>query len=281
MPNGAVHCEIDFQVNDSPKSVVTFLKRIRGIFDPNTKSWSIDFSKCKYLGPDAVAIVVAAVEESRRNGVNHEVILPKGNASLEAFCEFSGLNHLLRGTAIPSGNHPDNVTIPYRVQHKAGFNDPDPVIQLIGKFVQLSPETEEYLRICVNEVIQNVEDHAHSRIGCVTCARFLQNIGEVRVAIVDLGRGIGTTLRGIYPDASNVQALERVLQGGYSAKSRSNNMGMGISNLCQIILHQLRGELFIVTEDAFADGKARERPVSQSLGMNFPGTGIFFGVPVK
>jgi len=277
-----VCCDIDFSVNDSPKSVVTFIRRIRGIFDPEIIAWRIDFSKCGYLGPDAAAIVVAAIEMARRNGIKHEVLLPKGNAALEAFCEFSGLNHFLHGSPRPQDNHPACVTIPIRIQHKSHFNDPDPIIRLISQFLPLSALSEEYLRICINEVIQNVEDHADSSIGCVTCARFLRNIGEVRVAIVDRGRGIGTTLREKYPDVSHAgQALERVLQGGYSAKSRPNNMGLGISNLCQIITQQLHGELFIVTEDATADNKFGRQPFSQSLGTNFPGTGVFFSVPVR
>jgi hypothetical protein len=281
MSDGSVHCEIDFQVNDSPKSMVSFLRRIRGIFDPDVKSWRIDFSKCGYLGPDAVAIVVASVENARRRGTNCEVLLPKGNPSLEAFCEFSGLNHLIDGSPMPEGNHPESSTIPYRVQHESTFNDPDPIIGLIRNSLSISSEVEDLLRICINEVIQNVEDHSQSQIGCVTCARFLRNIGEVRVAIVDLGRGIGTTLREKYPNVTTGQSLDRVLQGGYSAKSRPNNMGVGISNLCQIVTRQFRGELFIVSEDFFADAKSGEASSSKPLGMVFPGTGIFFGAPVK
>jgi hypothetical protein len=174
------------------------------------------------------------------------------------------------------------VTIPIRVQHKATFGDPDPIIRLITRFVPLSPELEDYLRICVNEVIQNVEDHARSSIGCATCARFMKNVGEVRVAIVDRGRGIGTTLSNKYTDMRDAgDALRHVLQGGYSAKSRPNNMGLGISNLSNIIVQQLHGELFIVTEDAFADGKFGRQTFSKPLNMHFPGTGVFFSIPIR
>lgn len=274
--------EIDFAVNDSPNSVVAFLRRIRGIFDPATSGWHIDLGKSHYLGPDAVAIVVASVLEARRNKIPNDITLPKGVAALDAFCEFSGLNHLLEGSLMPQMDHPDCVTVPIKVQHESSFNDPDPIIQLITRFVPLSTDWEEYLRICVNEVIQNVQDHARSEIGCVTCARFLKNVGEIRVAIVDRGRGIRSTLREKYPDVTDAgEALKRVLQGGYSAKSRPNNMGLGISNLSNIVFQQLKGELFIVSEDAFADGKFGQRTYSRALGMRFPGTGVFFSVPVR
>jgi hypothetical protein len=279
--NNTVHYEIDFSVNDSPNAVVAFLRRIRGIFDPATAAWHLDLSKCRYLGPDAVAIIAASVLEARRAKVIHEVVLPKGVPSLEAFCEFSGLNHMLFATPVPESGHPDCVTIPIRNQHVASFKDADPIISLIRRFVPLSADSEDYLRICINEVIQNVQDHARSDIGCVTCARFLKNIGEVRVAIVDRGRGIGSTLRARYPDVQTAtEALKRVLKGGYSARSRPNNMGVGISNLGNIIVHQLRGELFMVTEDAFADGKFGRQTFARALETYFPGTGVFFSVPV-
>src|SRR5437879_1133717 len=109
MPQETVECDIDFSINDSPQSVVAFLKRISRIFDPSVRQWNIDFSKCRYLGPDAVAIVVASVLEARRSGIKCSVTLPKGVPALDAFCEFSGLNHLVLGTPIPQADHPDCV----------------------------------------------------------------------------------------------------------------------------------------------------------------------------
>ena len=57
-------------------------------------------------------------------------------------------------------------------------------------------------------------------------------------------------------------------------------MGVGISNLAGIIVRQLRGELFIVSEDAFADGKEGRFPTARGLGASFPGTAVFFTVPM-
>jgi hypothetical protein len=98
----------------------------------------------------------------------------------------------------------------------------------------------------------------------------MKNIAEVRVAIVDRGRGIASTLRGQYPELRDApEALRRVVQGGYTAKSRPNNMGVGISNFCSIVVQQLRGEVFIVTEDGFADGKFGKQTIARALEMRF------------
>ena len=231
------------------------------------------------MGPDAAAVVVACALAARRQGVHATVDLPSGDSKLEAFLKYSGVDHFVTG-APPHPADPD-VVIPVRLHTESSFSDPDAIINLIARHVSITVEAEELLRACVNEVIQNVEDHARSDIGCVTCARFLKNRAEVRVAIVDRGRGIGTSLRARYASIlDTAQALRHVIEGGYTAKSRPNNMGVGISNLAGIVVQQFRGELFIVSEDAFADGKAGRIPTARDLGARFPGTAVFFTVPL-
>jgi hypothetical protein len=93
--------------------------------------------------------------------------------------------------------------------------------------------------------------------------------------------GIATTLKRRYRDLPDAKtALQYVVRGEYSAKSRPNNMGLGISNLCDIVVKNFRGELFIMSEDGIADGKADSMPVARSLNSRFPGTGVFFTIPV-
>lgn len=103
----------------------------------------------------------------------------------------------------------------------------------------------------------------------------------VRVAIVDRGLGIGTTLAARHPQIQNAEAaITKVVKGGISAQSRPNNMGVGISNLWGHITNPLGGEIFIITEDVmgFSDREGRLR--TMPLGVRFAGTGVFFTVPV-
>jgi hypothetical protein len=259
--------------------MTAFLRRLAPIFSSAVTDWSLDLSRCTYLGPDAAAVLVACFIDAQHQGIKATVQLPRGNPRLDAFVQYSGLDHYLTGA--PRAAADPDIVIPVQVQTTSNFSDPDPIINLVARHATVRTETEEFLRICINEVIQNVEDHARSDVGCVTCARFLQNLGQVRVAIVDLGRGIGTSLKERYPEMTDTaDALRRVIEGGYSAKSRPNNMGVGISNLAGIVVRELRGELFIVSEDAFADGKEGQLPVARALGACFPGTAVFFTVPL-
>jgi hypothetical protein len=174
------------------------------------------------------------------------------------------------------GGHP---VLPLSEFHTASFQDADPLIEMLQRYVHLPEEMDEYLRICVNEVLQNIVDHANSPIGGIMTARFMEQAQEVRVAIVDRGRGILTTLRQRYPDTSPDNVLRRVFGGHYTARSRENNLGLGISNLVRII-ERLRGDYFIVSELSTAEFRRGKPRQFGNLFLNFAGTGVFFTLPV-
>ena len=170
--------------------------------------------------------------------------------------------------------------MPLRRILAARWSDPTPIIQLVNHYLAIAEEPEEYLRICVHEVIQNIEDHADSPIGGVMCARYMTSAQQVRVAIVDRGVGIYTTLKRQHADTTPENALRRVLKGQFSAMSRPNNAGLGICNLTSMIEY-LRGDFVIISEDATVEGRAGSVRKFSSLPNRFPGTAVFFTLPVR
>jgi hypothetical protein len=272
-------CVIDFHLSDESRTIVQMLKRTIPFLEKPTAEF--DLTRIEYLGPFAAAILLANHLKAKQEGRTAIVRFPTNRRKVEAFLRFSGLDHHLRNGLLPDRNHPENVTVPLTIVQKATFNAADPIIELVHKHAVISDDDEVYLRNSVNEVIQNVEDHAQSSFGAVYCARYLATPKKIRVGIVDCGLGIGTTLARRHPEIENAEAaLKRVVRGGISAQSRPNNMGVGISNLWGHITNPLRGEIFIVTEDVigFSDraGNLRTLP----LGARFAGTGVFFTVPV-
>lgn len=223
----------------------------------------------------------AAVLEGRQVGHCISVVAPGKPAELRAFWSFSGLDRWLQDGAEADTEHPQNVTVPLLQFAQAHFLASDPIIFLVRRHVGLLREDEDYLRYCVNEVIQNVEDHSRSPIGAVLCARFLQGPRQVRVAVTDRGVGIASTLRKRYPDVTNAAiALQRVIAGNYSARSRENNAGLGISFLWNAV-KSLGGTIFILSDDAIAQMQADGQPNIIIRPQQWPGTGVFFSIPVR
>ncbi len=258
------------------RRVEPFLQNI-----PGGRDAIIDLSRVQYLGPFAVSLLLANYLTGKSSGRQHRII-PPIESKARSFMHLSGLDHHLFERAAPDLNHPDNVTAPLWIIQKATWSAADPVIDLVHKHAVISDDDEIYLRNCVNEVLQNVEDHAKSKFGAEYCARYLTKPQKIRVGIVDCGLGIGTTLAGKHPEIKSAEiALERVVKGGISAKSRPNNLGLGISNLWGHVTNPLKGEIFIITEDVAGKSDKGGNLRMTSLGTKFAGTAVFFTVAAK
>jgi hypothetical protein len=273
---------VDFTVDDSKAALVPFLERLGPLVGPSSPTpWRIDLSDCEYLGPDAAAILFALLAQARISNREWAILLPKGPPALVGFCRFSGLHHEIYGSGEPEKDHPASETVRLARFMKATWHRPDPVVQLVRRHFDLNLESEDYLRTCMGEVLQNIEDHSWSPMGGVLCARYPSATRQVRVAVVDRGLGILTTLRKHYPTlTSPMEALERVVQGGYSARSLRRNAGVGLRNLATFATAQ-GGNLTLVSGPAVLEmTAANRRPRVERCAFDFRGTAVFFTLNV-
>ncbi|MCC6359261.1 MAG: hypothetical protein IT450_10995 [Phycisphaerales bacterium] len=192
------------------------------------------------------------------------------------------MSHLFRaGEPPPQADHPDCETAPLLIFSNASWNISDGIVRLLRRHTQLDLEQEDQVRTCIQEVTQNVIDHAESSIGGVMVARYLHSKHEVRVAVVDRGIGIASSLRKRYSEMTDSsRSLERVIEGGFTSLSRPNNLGLGVSNLFKLV-ETATGRMALFSGDAFADFRpGLAKPIISKTGCDFPGTAAFFTLPV-
>jgi len=206
------------------------------------------------------------------------VIWPEGPAPLRSYCETSGLKMFIESVDYSNEEFDESRhVLRLRSFKTAQFNDADPVVRLLRSHLSVSEELEEYLRLCVLEIIQNIHDHANSPIGGIITARFMSTKPEVRIAIVDRGEGICSTLKRRFPDTTPHNALRRVVQGEFSALSRENNAGLGISMLVSWVTH-LGGDLTIISESSWTRAHGNNR-YFETTKFRFGGTAVFMTIP--
>ena len=181
----------------------------------------------------------------------------------------------------PNPDHPDCETIPIEQFKTASWDRSNRLIKLLARHTELHADIEDQIRTCIQEIAQNIVDHAESPIGGVMAARYIAASRQVRVGIVDRGIGIAAALRRGFSDTSDSAiALERVVKGGFSSKSRLNNMGLGVSNLFSLVKSG-GGHMALFTGDAYAEVHGlMPKPLIRQIGCVFPGTAVFFGLPV-
>jgi len=271
--------QIDFDINEGLSSVLALGDQLRQLDQARAGDRClIDLSSCGHLSPDGVSVLGVIVLDLKHAGVVVDC-LPPIRDQVRQYWISSGMEQLVQSGVCKSEILHSGEVAPLQQHTKAAFSDSDQVVCMVRRFIELSADHEEYLRICVNEVIQNVQDHSESAVGCVMTALYKEGCGEIRVAIVDRGVGICNSLKKRFPDTTAVIALERVTKGRYSAMSRSNNMGLGISNVCGIV-NELGGDMLILSGNASAE-KRTDRPwnIVESL-KSFAGTGVFFTLRV-
>lgn len=281
--NALAKRKVDFNVDDEMSSIKAFVERLGGIVGSPVPKSKIDLTQCQYLGPDATALLAAIVHHYRFADQSLNVVPPKAPLELRAYLHFSGLAKLIGHASEPNAMFvpPNPPTVQPLQQFKmARFQDADAVISLSKAHGALTEDSEEYLRVFVNEIIQNTQDHADSPVGALLSARYMKDANEVRVAIVDRGVGICTSLRTRIREVESEDALRKVLEGGYSAKSRENNEGLGISNLASFI-RTVGGSLCILSESAIVELRGGHEPKIQIMERYFHGTGVFFTLPVR
>lgn len=272
-------------VDDDARDIRDLMRVLKPIHEEREpRTWRLDCRGCRYLGPWAAAVLLAAHLKGVELGQTGKIRLPADPAALVSFCRFSGLDLRFGSGQSPSPDHPQCETLPLDVfqatSDAANWDRPRRIIRLLKRHTAVDPEREDQILTCVHEVIQNVVDHSRSTIGGVLCARYISSKQEVRVAIVDRGLGIAGTLIGRRPDITDAQtALRKVIEGGVSSRSRPNNMGLGISNLF-LLVSSSGGRMLVCTGNAWAEVRPGTSPMVGALQGCIPGTGVFFTLPV-
>jgi hypothetical protein len=275
-----MYIELAGNIDDNMQDVLKLASDLGEVYAREKKAgWRIRCTQCRYLGPWAVALLAGAYFLGENRNQSPRIVLPTEPLPLAAYCHFSGMKHMFANGPLPDRDHPESETIPIDRFYDATWNRPDGIIRLLQRHTSLSIEREDQIRTCVQEVAQNIHDHAGSVIGGVMSARYMAQSQEVRVGIVDHGFGIAEVLGRKHPEVTTSKtALERVIEGGYTSRSRPNNMGQGVSNLFGLV-RLARGRVVVITGNAVANSAHGEEARVTQLDMPFPGTAVFFALP--
>ena len=142
------------------------------------------------------------------------------------------------------------------------------------------------VRVCLDEILQNIVDHSGVEVGCVH-AQFSPDSGTLEIAISDFGYGIPNKVRdfaasgvssgkfSISPDMSDAGALKLACEQGFTTKSNVRNRGAGIPNLLSVVTGRDRGNVWIVSGQAVVSAVHRSgisKITARTKTAVYPGT---------
>jgi anti-sigma regulatory factor (Ser/Thr protein kinase) len=135
------------------------------------------------------------------------------------------------------------------------------------------------LEWAVNEITDNVLNHAESPIGGVAQVTLHKNKGLMELVACDTGTSIPYTLRAAHQSiSSDVDALDKAIREGVTRNSQTN-MGNGLFGSYQIS-HLSKGHFGIYSRYATLEYREKKGLQASKTDVPFPGTVVVAGIKV-
>lgn len=237
----------------------------------------VDLEGLVSLSPAAVALLAACLRRTADLG------LPLEGSLISAPLSPAVRNYLLRMNVIQVSVG-EELEIPIRrrktegfrpCQHFTGDHDYAAVARSLTEALAERCVTDQLarasIRICLDEIAENVVHHADTQIGGFAAAQGWPRNHEFEIAIVDLGIGVRASLtkNPDYADiSSDAEAITRALQPRVSSTPQ-RNAGIGLF-ITKLLLEANGGILLVRSGTGLVRAGAREEATSEEVQL--PGT---------
>jgi len=211
----------------------------------------VDLSRLRNISAPGIAVLVCSLRNVDARGVveaGSMIIAPHDQQVAARIQEFGFLASLSEDHAASFSPKPENGSRPCRVfsaTDKPGEIATD-LTDAIAEVCQTDTVSRSTTWFTLNEIAQNVVDHASSPGGAVAIAETESGGTELEVAIVDRGVGVRTSLAA-NPDyrelSSDLEALRAALRAGVTGRTdKPGGLGLFFTR----VLLQANGGILVV-----------------------------------
>jgi anti-sigma regulatory factor (Ser/Thr protein kinase) len=100
------------------------------------------------------------------------------------------------------------------------------------------------VQVCIAELFNNILDHSELDRGSIFIQHFPRESQDT-IAVSDFGRGIPEAVRTIHPHLSDVEAIIKACEEGFTSQSNMRNRGAGLPYLMDIVTKMCGGKVTI------------------------------------
>lgn len=212
---------------------------------------TLDASALTFAQPYGIVTLGAALLRRRAAGAAPLRFVPPRDLDARLFLSEIGLEQLLADGTTPTSPLAIRLFSPTSV-------DPSATRLIATTIERLVPGTSEsvahVVELSLNELLQNVAEHARSVTATVVHARWYRQQENLRLAVGDSGVGMAESLRDnpIYEHMDDRRLVERaVADRGVSRRTSGKHGGYGLKTLRDIVL-QRGGSMSVSTGAVFA-----------------------------
>lgn len=258
---------------------VVLQKAINKDRNPVSEEIVLDFSSLtSFIEPCGVTILSNLIQWLEKRNVTVHLLpgaVDKGECPNKFLDDSMFFEHHL-GEKLSRFSQVRKTTIPLK---KVDASSPIPWLITIftpwlSRQLGVNPKQLVTIQVCIEEVLNNIRDHAEEKNGCIF-AQYIPGNNEVVVSISDFGVGVPYKVQQIMPELTEADALLKAVQRGFSTQSTPQNRGFGLDNLIKNVVENGKGSVHIHSLNAMLTVKQKGSEISYkskpSLGF-YPGT---------
>lgn len=235
-----------------------------------------DFKHLEFIEPEGVVVLANTIEHFRQAKVEIHFSGHTHAGASHRYLDDSGFfEHYLKRRLFV-GSAPRDTTVPFELFPARNYVPYlyRKLMPWIGQSVNLSEDTLDTIRACLEEVFHNIDYHSGVDTGCVFAQHFPHK-QRICIAISDFGIGIPTRVRTREAEASDAQALRLAITEGWTTKTNVVNRGVGLSTLLKYITQRNSGTVLIHSGHGYLSatrGPKSSNVTSRNLEWAYPGT---------
>ncbi|WP_255905633.1 ATP-binding protein [Priestia aryabhattai] len=217
--------------------------------NPKASHIKFDFNQLAFIEPTGITILSNLFEWLMKRGTRVTLSYPAqatGRNHPITFLDDSGFFKRYLGQKINPLACVRDTTMPLeKVTYDRSFqwlnND---FVTWLTNTLDMTTESIIDFKICLEELFNNIKDHAKEDTGCIFSQYYPRN-NEVKISISDFGVGIPHNVKSQHPTFSDSEALLNAIQEGFSTQSTPRNRGVGLHTLVKNVVEHNQGCVYI------------------------------------
>lgn len=232
-------------------------------------------SASDFIDPTGVVVLSNLFEYLARRNAGMRVRFHKPFGPMVVYLDDIGFFEGYMGAPLGAGTRRRRETVPLqrvrteRMQEYLEFK----LMPWIAARVGLDADSVAGVKVCFEEILNNITDHSGVHLGWAF-AQFFPKSEHIQVAMSDFGLGIPAVVRTQLPDVSDMQALMKACEEGFTTKSNVRNRGAGLPTLMRYVTQVNRGTVLLASGSGqiLAHGYHGNLRLSQHSRGFYPGT---------
>lgn len=207
-------------------SIIYFCKAVKYALRLKIKSLTVDLSKVEKVFPNGILPIICTIDGLRDLGIKIFIKLPKNDETRRMFRSVNWAHYLAPDQFEKSESTHDRHLVTRRFQDAEQQKKVvDDFMDVVLRNMQIPKDIISGLEWSINEITDNVLNHAESKLGGLIQATTYVKDRKIVFAVADSGMGILKSMKEGYPDLrTELDAIGEAVKAGVT---RNPKIGQG------------------------------------------------------